>query len=175
MTIVEKPTKNHNGRPLGERICCIVLHADAATNEAGTISWIQNPTSGVSYHYLIGRDGTVYRFVPDQRRAWHAGKSAWEGVTDVNDFSIGVSFSNDQKDEAFTRAALDAGADLCAQLCRRHDLSPTDAVLTTHAIVARPPGRKTDPGPRFPLTQFRKDVRALCPPVSTITEDSTDG
>src|SRR5690606_23050181 len=39
----------------------VVIHADAGKTEAGTISWILDPRSRVSYHYLVGRDGTVYR------------------------------------------------------------------------------------------------------------------
>jgi N-acetylmuramoyl-L-alanine amidase len=156
LTIIGKPTKNHSAR--GADIRCIVLHADAAANEAGTISWIQSPASGVSYHYLVGRDGTIYQFVQDDRKAWHAGKSAWDDVTDVNPVSLGVSFSNDQINEPFTDAALAAGAELCAKLCKAHNIPVDELHLTTHAVVCRPPGRKTDPGPKFPLDPFRLQV-----------------
>jgi N-acetylmuramoyl-L-alanine amidase len=159
--LVDRPTKNHNARPVGKKVHCLVLHADASRNAKGTVSWIQNPAAGVSYHYLIDRDGTVYRMVPDERRAWHAGRSEWLGTPNVNDISIGVSWSNDQKGEPFTPEALASGADLCAQLCRRHHLTPCADSLVTHEQIARPVGRKRDQGPLFPLDQFRADVRAL--------------
>lgn len=157
LTIIGKPSPNHSAR--GADIRAIVIHADAATNAAGTISWIQSPMSGVSYHYLVDRDGTVYQFVEDERKGWHAGRSAWEDVTDVNPVSLGVSFSNDQQGEAFTEEALAAGAELCAQLCKTYHI-PIDAThLTTHAAVARPPGRKTDPGKLWKHDEFIARVR----------------
>jgi N-acetylmuramoyl-L-alanine amidase len=163
LAITGKPTKNHSAR--GAEIRLIVLHADAAKNATGTITWIQNPASGVSYHFLVDRDGTIYRLVQDERKAWHAGKSAWEDVTDVNPVSLGVSFSNEQLGEAFTGKALDAGAQLCAELCKIHAI-PVDAThITTHAIDARPQGRKTDPGKLWKHGEFiaRVQQALACP------------
>lgn len=49
---------------------------------------------GVSAHYAIGRDGTIYRLIPEDRVAWHAGKGSWQGderYTDrMNRYSIGI-------------------------------------------------------------------------------------
>lgn len=150
LTIVQRPTPHQSARPVGTVIDLIVLHADAGMSDAGTVSWIGNPTSKVSYHYLVGRDGTVYQFVPDERKAWHAGVSTFKGRNLCNDFSLGVSFANDQKGEAFPDEQIDAGVELVAALCRRHDI-PVERI-TTHAAIS--PGRKFDPGPRFPLAAF---------------------
>lgn len=157
--IVQKPSPHKNARPPGAGISLIVLHADAAKSEAGTIAWLADPSSKVSYHYLIGRDGTVYQFVPDVARAWHAGVSSFEGKPNCNDYSLGVSFSNDQKGEPFTDAAIDAGVALVATLCERHALAVER--ITTHAVIA--PGRKHDPGPKFPLAAFVARVAAVLP------------
>lgn len=156
MTIITRASPNHGTRPIGVPISCVVLHADASTNEEGTLSWLEAPKSGVSYHYLIGRDGTVYKIVPDSRRAWHAGISEFHGVRNVNDFSIGVSFSNDQAGEPFKPAALGAGVQLVADLCQRWSIALTR--ITTHAVIS--PGRKHDPGPLFNLAKFVTDVGA---------------
>ena len=59
------------------------------------LDWMGRAESQVSYHYLIGRDGAVYRLVPEDRRAWHAGASVWEGRANCNDYSIGIGLSND--------------------------------------------------------------------------------
>lgn len=52
----------------------------------------------VSAHYLIGRDGTVFRFVPENRVAYHAGKGdlSWvpERANRLNEFSIGIEMLN---------------------------------------------------------------------------------
>lgn len=154
--MIERPSPNHSSRN-GVKIDCVVLHADASSNEEGTLSWLANPESRVSYHYLVGRDGAVYRCVQDRRRAWHAGKSAFEGRENVNDFSLGVSFSNSQKGESFPPAQVTAGAALVAVLCERHGIMAER--ITTHAAVS--PGRKVDPGALFPFESFVARVRAV--------------
>lgn len=155
MPILKRPTPHFNARP-EQQPDCIVLHADAGKSDASTIAWLADPTSKVSYHYLIGRDGRTYQFVDDHDRAWHAGVSEFKGRKNCNDFSIGVAFANDQKGEAFTDAAIDAGIALVADLCQRHHIA-TDRI-TTHAVIA--PGRKHDPGPLFNLGSFLAQVEA---------------
>ena len=155
-----RASPNWNARPAPEHpIDCVVLHADASHTATGTIDWITRKESKVSYHYLIDRDGTVYQCVADLHRAWHAGRSELTGRSDVNDFSIGVSFSNDQQGEPFHQRQLDAGVELVADLCAKY-LIPLPRVVT-HAAVATPPGRKHDPGPRFPLDDFLSRVAAM--------------
>lgn len=150
MTIIPRPSPNHGKRPAGVAIDCLVLHADAGRSEEGTLSWLANPESKVSYHYLVGRTGTVYQCVPDARRAWHAGVSTFQGRPNVNDYSLGVSFANDQRGEPFRAAQLAAGVQLVADLCAKHAIPLTR--ITTHATIA--PGRKHDPGPLFKLPEF---------------------
>lgn len=147
---------NFGRRPDGARVDCLVLHADASRSEVGTIEWIRRPESKVSYHYLIHRDGAITQFVPGAMRAWHAGASAFQGRVNVNDFSLGVAFSNDQRGEPFRVAQLQAGVELVADLCWEYRI-PLPRI-TTHAAIA--PGRKTDPGPLFPLAAFLTDVGA---------------
>ncbi len=147
-------TPHFNNRPNGTIIDCIVLHADASKSENGTLAWFRDPVSKVSYHYLIARSGHIWQIVDDKKRAWHAGVSVFEGRPNCNDYSLGVSFSNDQAGEPFTPQALRAGVELCAKLCREHHI-PVHRI-TTHAAVS--PGRKHDPGPLFPLSDFLADV-----------------
>lgn len=145
-----RPSPNHNSRGTSE-IEVIVLHADASPSERGTISWIQSSESKVSYHVLIGRDGVAYQFVPYDRRAWHAGKSNWNGKKDVNSISIGLSFSNRNNGvEPITEAQKTTMKAVIADIRARHGSLP----VTTHAAIA--PGRKTDPdnAPGFRLEDY---------------------
>jgi N-acetylmuramoyl-L-alanine amidase len=150
MKIVQRASPNYNERPNGGEISAIVIHADAGSTEEGTLSWVEKEESQVSYHYLVGRDGTVYQCVDDVDRAWHAGISSFAGVEDVNDYSIGVAFANDQRGEEFTPDQMLKGARLVANLCKKHGI-PLDRI-TTHAAIS--PGRKHDPGPKFNWYEF---------------------
>jgi N-acetylmuramoyl-L-alanine amidase len=148
---------NQSARPDGTAIDCIVLHADAGMTDEGTVSWIKSAESKVSYHYLVGRTGTVWQFVDDLEKAWHAGVSTFQGRAFCNNYSIGVAFANNQKGEAFTASQVAVGAQLVADLCRTYGI-PVERI-TTHAVVS--PGRKHDPGPLFAFDSFIARVKTL--------------
>lgn len=156
--IIQKPSPNQNARPAGVFVDCVVLHADASPTVSSSISWLQSPTSKVSYHYLIGRTGSVYQFVPESRRAWHAGVSEFDGRPNCNDYSIGVSFGNlcDGR-EPYEPTAIEAGVQLVQEIMARHPRITVGRIVT-HEAVARPPGRKHDPGHLFPLAYFLSRV-----------------
>ncbi|MEC8454951.1 MAG: 1,6-anhydro-N-acetylmuramyl-L-alanine amidase AmpD, partial [Pseudomonadota bacterium] len=52
----------------------------------------------VSAHVLIRRNGDTMQFVPFNRKAWHAGRSSFEGIENCNDFSIGVELEGTDHD-----------------------------------------------------------------------------
>jgi len=158
MVIYQRPSPNQGRRPIGVDISAIVLHADASTATSGTLSWLKNKASQVSYHYLIGRAGHVYECVHPTRRAWHAGVSKFDGVRDCNNYSIGVCFSNNMKNEEYADLQIEAGAELVAGLMHRYPGITLERIVS-HAKVALPPGRKIDPGPRFPYTYFISRVQ----------------
>lgn len=136
-----RPSPNHS--PRRAAVSAIVLHADAASRIEQSIDWVRRAESQVSYHVMIGRNGRIYSVVHPDRRAWHAGVSELDGVANVNEFSVGVCLSNTNRGEAFPITQLGAAADVCAVFCGAYGI-PTDRIVT-HAEVARPLGRKTDP------------------------------
>ena len=149
--MIDRPSPNHNGR--SHSIRCVVLHNDASPREESTLSWTSAPVSKVSYHVLIGRDGTAYRLVPDTRRAWAVGKAIWRGVTDVNSVSLNLAFSNrNDGNERLTVAQMAAAKAVIADWKRTWAIEE----VTTHKIVARPVGRKHDPeaAPNFDLAHY---------------------
>ncbi len=94
---------------------------------------------GVAPHYMIARDGSVYRLVDDKNIAYHAGDSKMpDGRTGVNNFSIGVEILNTKTDE-YTSAQYQATKDLIGYLKGKHGKMS----VVGHNTIA--PGRKTDP------------------------------
>jgi N-acetylmuramoyl-L-alanine amidase len=127
----------------------IVLHYTGMETGEAAEAWLCDPVSEVSSHYLVHEDGRITQMVRESDRAWHAGKSAWRGVTDVNSSSVGIEIVNPghllgYRD--FPAAQIDAAIALCHGIAGRHGIRP-DNVLA-HSDVA--PGRKIDPGERFP-------------------------
>ncbi|MFC0267755.1 1,6-anhydro-N-acetylmuramyl-L-alanine amidase AmpD [Kushneria aurantia] len=98
----------------------------------------------VSAHLLIRRDGSITQFVPFDRRAWHAGRSRWQGRRALNDFSLGIELEGDER--PFTAAQYSALARTIATLeCHYEGIDRSR--LVGHEQIA--PLRKRDPGPSF--------------------------
>ncbi len=114
-------------------------------------------TMRVSAHVLIRRDGQATQYVPFQLRAWHAGKSVFEGREACNDFSIGIELEG--TDEiAYAEPQYEALAGLIGALIVTYpSLSPQR--IAGHSDIA--PGRKTDPGPAFDWARLRRLVRPV--------------
>lgn len=149
---------NYNSRPDGVRVTAIVLHADASGRIESSLDWCRRPDSKVSYHIMVGRSGTVFSLVHPLYRAWHCGVSELDGVPDVNDYSVGVCLSNRNDGEPYPPAQVMEAADVCVALCKHYGIT-TDRIVT-HAAVARPVGRKTDPK-GLDMSSFRGTVNAL--------------
>lgn len=159
MTEWGTPNQNERSHP----IRCIVLHSDGSPSERGTLEWIANPKSRVSYHILVLRNGTAVRIVPDERRAWAVGYSAWRGVRDVNGVSLSVAFANRNDGKEFlTPAQIATVKDVIASWRQRWKIED----VTTHQIVSRfkdgkefhnGKRRKHDPelAPNFDLEMFK--------------------
>ena len=99
----------------------------------------------VSSHVLIRRDGEIVQFVPFHKRAWHAGKSSYQGRERCNDFSVGIELEG-ADDVEFTLEQYMQLANVINSLCQSYEKLTTQR-LTGHSDIA--PGRKTDPGPAF--------------------------
>lgn len=136
----------------------VVVHADASATAAASVSWIRDKVSKVSYHTLVDRDGSVWRFVEAPRRAWHCGVSEFQGVGDVNDYSLGICLSNKNDGvEPYTELQYQVGAAVVADWMRDFKAITLERIVT-HAAIALPAGRKTDPGPLFDMDKFKAYV-----------------
>jgi N-acetylmuramoyl-L-alanine amidase len=125
-------------------VSCIVLHATVAPTTEGTERIFLDKARLVSAHFVVGKDGKVVQMVPLEKRAWHAGASVLEGVKRVNDYSVGIEIVNlnDGKDP-YTEAQYQAVANIIRFIRTRYDVP--DARIVSHAQIALPPGRKSDP------------------------------
>ena len=149
--IIERPSPNFSGRG-GAAIDCVVIH-DTGCREAETaLSCFASPASPMSAHYVIDRDGTIYRCVDDVDGAWHAADSVLDGCPDVNACSIGIELVGFAS-TAYRPAQIDSLVELCLSLCVRYRIALERIV--GHEAIAQPPGRKRDPGPHFPWEEVR--------------------
>jgi len=138
------PSPNCDNRPAGATINCLVLHATVEPSTEGTMGIFLTPTRKVSAHFVVGRDGRVVQMVPIERRAWHAGPSVLDGTPGVNDYSVGIEMVNlnDGKDP-YTDAQIHAVAGILRFLRSRYVIP--DSRVVSHASIALPAGRKSDP------------------------------
>lgn len=177
---------NTSGR-FGENLPdTIVIHFTAGSSAASSANWLCNPKANASAHAVVGKKGEIIQLVPFDTIAWHAGKSSWGSRTGLNKYSIGIELDNpgrlekrvngyytyfgasidesmvveavhQNEDEAsywcaYSEAQIIAVRQLCFQLAQ---------VYPIHTIVGHEeisPGRKTDPGPAFPLDLVRSQV-----------------
>jgi len=122
----------------------VVLHASTQYTLDATIRVFQYPTSLVSAHFIVGKEGRVFQTVPLERRAWHAGTSQLDGETDVNNFSVGIELVNlNDGIDPYPDLQYEAVARLIFQLRQRYQIP--DGRIVSHGQIALPPGRKSDP------------------------------
>lgn len=122
-----------------ERFFCNHLDADAHP-DFSSIADI-----AVSAHLLIRRDGECVQFVSFLDRAWHAGRSSYQGTPECNDFSIGIELEG-KEDIPYEPIQYQALAAVTRSL-GEHWPAIRNGAITGHSDIA--PGRKTDPGPTF--------------------------
>ena len=122
---------------------------------------LTDPEAKVSAHYLISEDGTVTRLVHEKNRAWHAGKSYWRGIKDVNSASVGIELDHPGHAggyREFAKPQIDALIPLLARIVKQYDIPRTNVV--GHSDIA--PLRKIDPGELFPWDRVAE--AGLCLP-----------
>ena len=158
--IVDTPSPNQNDRTLP--ISMLVLHYTGMESGAAALARMRDPDAQVSAHYMIEEDGRIYRLVPDAARAWHAGVSEWNGITDVNSASIGIEIVNGGHDYGlpeFPDTQIDTLIPFCKQLIGTYDIAPNNVV--GHSDIA--PDRKDDPGEKFPWADLAASGIGLWP------------
>jgi N-acetylmuramoyl-L-alanine amidase len=140
---------NFGPRRDGLRPDIILIHYTGMETAASAEAWLCDPASEVSCHYLVREDGAVVQMVRESDRAWHAGRGSWQGVSDINSCSIGIEVANPGHAYGypdFPDVQIGAVVALCRDIAARHPIR-AERVLA-HSDTA--PGRKIDPGEKFP-------------------------
>lgn len=109
----------------------VVIHTTQGSY-SGTVSWIQNPASSVSAHYVVrSSDGEVTQMVQEEDIAWHAGH--W----DTNKASVGIEHEGYVEDPGrwYTDAMYRASAELTRDICDRYGIPKDRSHVIAHAEV----------------------------------------
>lgn len=138
----------------------LVLHYTGMQTGQAAIDRLRDPEARVSAHYVVEEDGTLFRLVEEERRAWHAGKSFWKGETDINAVSIGIEIVNPGHEwgyRAFPDAQIETVIALVGDIRTRWQIP--NARIVGHSDVA--PNRKEDPGELFPWKRLAEAGHGL--------------
>ncbi|MEM9686706.1 MAG: N-acetylmuramoyl-L-alanine amidase [Bacteroidota bacterium] len=164
----------------------IIIHYTAGSSMASSVNWLKNPKAKASAHLVIGKSGKIVQLAPFNTITWHAGRSKWNKRRGLNKYSIGIELDNagalekradgyythfgepvgddrvvlarhkhEQQEsawEAYTEVQLRVVTEVCMVLREQYNIKE----LLGHDDIS--PKRKRDPGPAFPLEQFREKV-----------------
>jgi len=150
LNIIQTPSLNFDERTLP--ISLLILHYTGMETGAAALERMRDTEAKVSAHYMVEEDGRIFQLVDEDRRAWHAGVSEWQGETNINSNSIGIEIVNGGHDHPNKDGSLSPFPDvqiiaviaLCKDIESRHD----KLTLLGHSDIA--PARKIDPGEHFP-------------------------
>lgn len=158
LTFIDAPSPNFDARRGPPEL--IVLHYTGMKTGEEALARLRDPAAKVSSHYLVEEDGRIFRLVPEERRAWHAGRSWWRGETDVNAASVGVEIVNPGHQfgyRAFPEAQIQAVIALVGDIRSRWNVDNHNII--GHSDVA--PDRKDDPGELFPWKRLAEAGHGL--------------
>ena len=171
--ILDAPSPNFDERELP--ITMLVLHYTGMEDGPSAIGRLRSENSKVSSHYVVAEDGQVLRLVDEEKRAWHAGRSFWRGVTDVNSASIGIEIINPGHEfgyRPFPDEQMDSLVPLVADIVKRRGIKP--AYVVVHSDIA--PNRKEDPGELFDWAKLARLGLAIERPTRNLMDPHwTDG
>lgn len=178
-------SKNHSGKFGSGLPDTVIIHYTAGPYKPA-LNTLTNPRVRASAHVIVDRDGSITQLVPFDTEAWHAGSSKWGNRTGLNKYSLGIEIVNSgpltksgnvfrswfgsaynptdvikgvHRNESepkywhvYTEEQIMAVTDLCRLYMDEYDIKH----ILGHEEIA--PGRKTDPGPAFPLDRLRNQL-----------------
>ncbi len=188
-------SKNHSGKFGSGLPDTVIIHYTAGPYKP-SLNNLTNPKVKASAHVIVDRDGSVTQMVPFDTEAWHAGASKWGNRVGLNKYSLGIEIVNSgfltksgnvfrswfgsaynpsdvikaiHRNEStpkywhvYTEEQINTVTDLCRLFIEEYDVKQ----ILGHEEIA--PGRKSDPGPAFPLDRLRNQLLG-----TDLSEDET--
>lgn len=164
----------------------LVFHYTAGRSAQSSVDYLCKSETNASAHAVIGRDGAITQLAPFNIKTWHAGISQWNGLFGMNSYAIGIEMDNagplykvgnryvawfggeyphdqvllarhkhelsERYWQTYTEIQIIKALELAALLVTKYQL---EAVLGHEDIAT---GRKSDPGPAFPMKFIRSRV-----------------
>ncbi|SFN40951.1 N-acetylmuramoyl-L-alanine amidase [Xenorhabdus japonica] len=156
----------------------LVLHYTALNDKKS----LRALTGGsVNIHYLIpsqpkheNKEPIIFQLVSEKERAWHAGKSEWNGYQNLNRYSIGIEIVNCGFKQEFIKkewclyhpSQIDAVIRLAKDIIHKYKIKAVNVV--GHSDIA--PLRKKDPGPVFPWRELYEQGIGAWPDDATVNK-----
>ena len=178
---VWRASPNFNDRPSDStgRVHMVILHT-CEGNYAGCWSWLVNPVSQVSAHYVVNEDGgEVSQLVREPDRGWHIAAlyrcalnlehDCWLNDVQSNDFTVGIEHAGFVSQDSFPASQLDASARLVCDITRDRGIPRDWQHIVGHGQLQ--PENRTDPGPNWPWIAYVHRVQARCGEV--VVDDSS--
>ncbi|MGH7699276.1 MAG: N-acetylmuramoyl-L-alanine amidase [Gemmatimonadales bacterium] len=179
---VWRPSPNFNQRPTDATgtIHAIIIHT-CEGNYTGCWSWLTNPISQVSAHYVVNEDGSeTSQLVREPDRAWHIAAmyrcalnrqhECWLEGTQSNHFTVGIEHAGFALQESFPVSQLEASAALVCDISRDRAIPRDWQHILAHGQLQ--PENRTDPGPNWPWIPWVHRVQAHCGEV--VVDDSAE-
>lgn len=161
MKITDHFSPNCHAR--SSRVNSLVLHYTDMLSADAAIELLCDPKTKVSSHYLIDKQGKIFRLVEEDKVAYHAGVSYWRGQEGLNESSIGIEIDNYGHafgPEPFPQLQIKGLVELLNDIRSRHSIKDTHIVA--HSDIA--PLRKKDPGELFPWAHLHQKGHGIWVP-----------
>ncbi|RIJ18232.1 N-acetylmuramoyl-L-alanine amidase [Henriciella mobilis] len=163
--IAQQPSPNFDDRRFP--VSMLVLHYTGMQTGEAALERMCDPEASVSAHYMVWESGDIVQLVDEDKRAWHAGVSRWQGEEELNSRSIGIEIVNGGHDwrledgrlPPYPADQIDAVIALSRDIIARWSIPQTRIV--GHSDIA--PTRKQDPGEHFPWARLAGQGVGLWP------------
>ena len=148
----------------------VIIHT-CESNYASCWSWLDNPASQVSAHYVVNEDGgEISQLVHEKSRAWHIAAlydctlnrrhECWRNGVQSNHFTVGIEHAGFVSQDSFPRSQLERSAALVCDITRDLAIPRDWQHIVGHGQLQ--PADRTDPGPHWPWIFYIHRVQALC-------------
>ena len=177
---VWRASPNFNQRPADQTgtLHMVIIHT-CESNYASCWTWLVNPVSQASAHYVVDEDGAeISQLVREPDRAWHIAAlydcalnrrhdCGLNGVQS-NDFTVGIEHAGFASQAGFPASQIEASATLVCDVTRDRAIPRDWQHIVGHGQLQ--PANRTDPGPNWPWIPYLHRVQALCGEV--VVDDS---